>query len=146
MSDVRIRPLTAADKAEWLSLWNGYLTFYEQELADAVTDGLFERLLGQGYHCAFVAEQDGKLIGLVHYLFHASTWSLSDVCYLEDLYVDEQARAGGVGRKLIEAVYQAAEKQGCANTYWHTHSHNDRARQLYDRIGVLTEFVRYNRT
>ncbi|WP_417671485.1 GNAT family N-acetyltransferase [Roseibium sp.] len=145
METVIIRPLERGDRAEWEALWAAYLRFYEQELPTEVTDGLFQRLLGKGHHSALVAEQDGKLLGLVHYLAHDSTWSLRPTCYLEDLYVDENLRDGGVGRKLIEAVYREADSNGWGNVYWHTHHHNARARQLYDRIGRLSEFVRYDR-
>lgn len=144
MSDVLIRPIEAKDKAAWLELWQSYLSFYEQKISDDVTEGLFERLLGDGYHDGFVAEQDGRSVGFVHYLFHASTWSLAPVCYLEDLFVDGALRGSGVGRKLIEAVYSAADAKG-GKVYWHTHDHNATARKLYDRIGVLSNFVRYDR-
>ncbi|WP_420414773.1 GNAT family N-acetyltransferase [Roseibium sp.] len=145
MSDVKIRPITRDDKAAWWGLWQAYLSFYEQTLTDEISNVLFERLLGEGYHDGFVAEQDGKLVGFVHYLFHASTWSLEPTCYLEDLFVDGQIRGGGVGRKLIEAVYAAADANGCSNVYWHTHDHNTTARKLYDRVGMLSNFVRYEK-
>ncbi|MEP0236304.1 GNAT family N-acetyltransferase [Roseibium sp.] len=145
MSDATIRPLSASDRAEWGRLWQDYLTFYKQDLAPEVTDGLFERLLGEGGHFGLVAELDGRLVGLVHSLPHASTWSLEPTCYLEDLFVDETLRGGGVGRKLIEAVSAEAERLGCYKIYWHTEEGNARARRLYDRIGTLSDFVKYDR-
>jgi GNAT superfamily N-acetyltransferase len=145
MSDVRIRPVESADKAEWWKLWQAYLAFYEQDLPDDVSEGLFRRLLSGMHHDGFVAEQDGKLVGFVHYLFHDSTWSLEPTCYLEDLFVGSGQRGGGVGRKLIEAVYSAADAKGGGKVYWHTHDHNATARKLYDRVGVLSNFVRYER-
>ncbi|WP_417709142.1 GNAT family N-acetyltransferase [Roseibium aggregatum] len=147
MTDITTRPLKRSDKPAWLELWAAYLAFYEQELAPEVTESLFERLLSDAGHSACVAVQGDKLVGLVHYLFHDSTWSTSSTCYLEDLFVSENLRGGGAGRKLIEAVYQAAtdEPSASGKVYWHTHDHNARARQLYDRIGVLSDFVRYDR-
>ncbi|MBN9670899.1 GNAT family N-acetyltransferase [Roseibium aggregatum] len=148
MTDVTIRDLRPSDKAEWLALWRGYLEFYKQELPGEVTETLFDRLLSETKgHDGLVAEQDGRLVGFVHYLFHASTWSTQATCYLEDLYVSELARGGGAGRKLIEAVYAAADAKPDASgkVYWHTHHYNERARLLYDRIGVLSDFVRYDR-
>jgi len=147
MSSLLVRPLRQADKSAWLDLWLAYLTFYQQSLAEDVTQTLFERLLSADGHRAQVAEQDGKLVGFVHYLFHDSTWSREATCYLEDLFVRSDLRGGGAGRKLIEAVYAAADAEPTAsgNVYWHTHDHNARARQLYDRIGVLSDFVRYDR-
>lgn len=141
------RPLQQSDETAWRGLWQAYLNFYEQELAADVTDRLFNRLLSPDGHRAKVAVRDGVLVGFVHYLFHDSTWSSDATCYLEDLYVSAELRGGGAGRKLIEAVYAAADAEPTAsgNVYWHTHDHNARARQLYDRIGVLSDFVRYDR-
>jgi GNAT superfamily N-acetyltransferase len=148
MSDIEIRSLNAADEQAWRTLWQSYLDFYEQKLAPDVTDKLFERLLASGFHDAFVATKDGELIGFVHYLFHDSTWSIGQTCYLEDLFVSSTVRGGGLGRKLIEAVYAAAEAEPGASgmVYWHTNNNNERARQLYDRIGILSDYVRYERS
>jgi GNAT superfamily N-acetyltransferase len=145
MTETSIRLLERTDRSEWEVLWQAYLRFYGEDLPQEVTDGLFERLLGEGRHSALVAERDGQLLGLVHFLPHDSTWSLQPTCYLEDLYVDETVRGTGAGRKLIEAVYRAADDLGCCKVYWHTNADNDRARQLYDRIGSLSDYVKYDR-
>lgn len=147
MSEITTRPLLESDRPAWAALWQAYLDFYEQELAAEVTDSLFERLLSDLGHNGCVAVRDGELVGFVHYLFHDSTWSTDATCYLEDLYVDPGLRGGGVGRKLIEAVYAAAdaEPRASGRVYWHTHDHNARARRLYDHVGTLTEFVKYER-
>lgn len=145
MGVVTIRALERADKPAWMSLWQAYLDFYEQKLGEEVTENLFERLLSAEGHRGCVAVRDGALVGFVHYLFHDSTWSTDSSCYLEDLFVDPNLRGGGVGRKLIEAVYAAAEAEAGASgkVYWHTNENNARARQLYDRVGVLTDYVKY---
>ncbi|ASP33108.1 GNAT family N-acetyltransferase [Labrenzia sp. VG12] len=145
--NIIIRSLQQQDKSAWLGLWRDYLSFYEQDLAAEVTERLFDRLLSANGHRAQVAVRDDELVGFVHYLFHDSTWSIDATCYLEDLYVSPELRGGGAGRKLIEAVYAAADSEPAAsgNVYWHTHDHNARARRLYDRIGVLSDFVRYDR-
>jgi len=147
MSGIEVRPLQPEDKDAWLELWQGYLTFYEQELASEVTENLFARLLSQKGHRALVAVCDGVPVGLVHYLFHDSSWSTRCVCYLEDLYVSEDLRLSGAGRKLIEAVYAAADAEPTANgeVYWQTRQDNARARLLYERVGVLSDFIRYDR-
>ncbi|WP_158964296.1 GNAT family N-acetyltransferase [Chachezhania sediminis] len=144
---VSIRPLRAEDRDDWARLWTGYLTFYESSVAPEVYDSTFARLLGddpQDYSC-LVAEQDGKLVGIVHFLFHRHNWKIENVCYLQDLFADPDARGTGVGRKLIEAVYAAADAAGAPSVYWLTQEFNTTARQLYDRIGVLTPFIKYNR-
>lgn len=143
---IRIRPLTPEDRAQWAPLWAGYLRFYRQRLPDAVTDGVFTRLADpeqQPY--GLVAEFDGTLVGLAHYLFHPSTWSLTDICYLEDLFVDPTRRGLGAGRQLIEAVYGAADRAGAERVYWMTQEFNADARALYDTIGRRTSFIRYEK-
>jgi GNAT superfamily N-acetyltransferase len=140
-----IRELKREDEAAWRRLWDGYLAFYKTELSEALTDALFERLLAGAPHFAFVAEDDGAVIGFVHCLPHASTWSAEDYCYLEDLYVDPSVRGAGAGRALIEAVYAEADRRGCSRVYWHTENGNVTARRLYDRLATLSEFVQYRR-
>ncbi|WP_050930030.1 GNAT family N-acetyltransferase [Aestuariivita boseongensis] len=144
---VTIRPLTAADRSSWARLWDAYLQFYKTSVAPEVYGSTFARLLGNDIRDfnAFVAEIDGKLVGLVHYLFHRHAWKVEDVCYLQDLYADPSVRGTGVGRKLIEAVYAAADANGTPSVYWLTQDFNAEARKLYDRIGVLTPFIRYQR-
>ena len=147
MGDLVIRPLEARDREDWARLWTGYLQFYETSVAPEVYDSTFARLLGddpRDFNC-FVAELDGKLVGLTHYLFHRHAWRIEEVCYLQDLYADPEVRGTGVGRALIEAVYAAADAYGAPAVYWLTQEFNTTARQLYDRIGKVSPFIRYNR-
>lgn len=142
-----IRPLAPADQPEWRRLWTAYLAFYETTLPDAVFDTTFARLLdpARPEQNALVAELDGRLVGLVHYIYHAHNWRAEDVCYLQDLYVDPETRGTGAGRALIEAVYAAADANGTPAVYWLTQEFNTTARQLYDRIAKVSPFIRYNR-
>ncbi len=144
---VTIRPLRATDKDGWRRLWAAYLAFYETTLPEAVFDTTFARLIDPAHRerHALVAERDGRLIGLVHYIYHAHNWRIEDVCYLQDLFVTEEARGTGTGRALIEAVYAAADANGTPAVYWMTQEFNATARTLYDRIATLTPFVRYVR-
>jgi GNAT superfamily N-acetyltransferase len=143
---VQVRPLAANDHDAWLPLWRGYLAFYKTAVADAVTEATWRRILDPaGPIHAFGAFADGRMVGFVHYLFHPVTWSVASRCYLEDLFVDPATRGTGAGRALIEAVYRAADKAGADQVYWLTAEDNATARQLYDRIGRLTPFVKYQR-
>lgn len=147
MAETKVRPLEARDQAEWRRLWTGYLDFYETSVPDEIYETYFARLLGddpQDYH-GLVAEQDGKLIGLTHYLFHRHGWRVENVVYLQDLFVDPETRGTGAGRALIEAVYAAADAAGCPSVYWLTQDFNTTARQLYDRIATQTPFIKYQR-
>ena len=142
-----IRPLRPEDEVEWRRLWTGYLAFYQTSLPEAVYLSTFARLLGDDPQdfSALVAEADGKLLGLTHYLFHRHAWKVENVCYLQDLYVDPDARGTGLGRSLIEAVYARADAAGAPAVYWLTQDFNAQARQLYDRVAKVTPFIRYVR-
>jgi GNAT superfamily N-acetyltransferase len=142
-----IRPIAREDEAAWRRLWTDYLTFYKSTVPDTVFDATFARLLGDAPEDfnAFVAEQDGELVGLVHYLFHRHCWRIENVCYLQDLYAIPEARGQGIGRKLIEAVYAAADAAGAPSVYWLTQDDNMTAQQLYNRIAKKTNFVKYQR-
>ena len=144
---VTIRPLRPEDHDQWHRLWTGYLQFYQTTVPETVYASTFARLLGSDPRdfSALVAEQDGRLLGLAHYLFHRHCWKIEDACYLQDLYVAPEARGTGLGRTLIEAVYAAADAAGAPAVYWLTQDFNHQARQLYDRIGQVTPFIRYIR-
>ncbi|SFB79335.1 GNAT family N-acetyltransferase [Tropicimonas isoalkanivorans] len=146
-ADTRIRAVGPDDEATWRRLWTDYLTFYEASVDEEVYRTSFARLLSddpQDFH-GRIAEVGGRPVGLVHFLFHRHMWRIEKVCYLQDLYADPDVRGQGVGRALIEAVYDAADAAGCPSVYWHTQDFNMTARQLYDRIGTKTPFIRYNR-
>ena len=139
-----IAPLTAADRDEWLPLWHAYLTFYESELSDEVTDVVFGRLVaGDGVHGVLARDDAGAAVGFVHWLYHPSTWGIGPYCYLEDLFVAPGVRGGGVGRALIAHVRAHAADAGAAKVYWLTQETNTAARTLYDKVADLSGFVHY---
>ena len=142
-----VRPLSLSDRPQWDDLWTAYLAFYETSRPKSVYDTYFARLLGDDPRDfnGLVAEQDGRLVGLAHYLFHRHGWRVENVCYLQDLYADPSVRGQGVGRRLIEGVYAAADDAGCPSVYWLTQDFNTEARKLYDRIGTLSPFIKYDR-
>lgn len=142
----KIRRLSVDDEAGWRKLWAGYLEFYKNsDLPEAVTANSFNRFLDNDDWFAFVAVEDTQLVGFVHALLHPSTWSENDVCYLEDLFVAQSVRGGGVGRALIEKVFEEARSRNCHRVYWITEESNKQARILYDDLATLTGFVHYRR-
>jgi GNAT superfamily N-acetyltransferase len=134
-ASLTIRPLVAADRAAWEPLWTAYLAFYKTSLPASTFDATWSRLMdpAEPMH-AFGAELDGKLVGIVHYIFHRTTWTTGDYCYLQDLFTAEAARGKGAGRALIEAVYAAAREKGASRVYWLTQNDNATARALYDKL------------
>lgn len=142
---MQIRPLRASDRPEWDAIWHAYLEFYDTTLPSSVYDATFAALLADQEMCALVAEEDGRLVGLAHVIFHVHCWRPEGVSYLQDLYALPEARGKGVGRALIEAVYELADARGRPAVYWTTQEFNATARQLYDRVGQLTPFIKYAR-
>jgi len=147
--NVSIRHLEQNDRKSWEPLFQGYLKFYESILPDDVISETWSRILSTDaqFHVGLGAiNADNELIGIAHILFHRSTWSKSYYCYLEDLFVDPNKRAKGVGRQLIEAVYKEADARNCTRTYWATQEFNYRARGLYDQVATKSPFLQYRRS
>ena len=149
MPDVVVRSIAPSDRAAWEPLWAGYNAFYERvgptALAPEITQALWERLFDPAERVhALVAEHDGELVGLVHYLFHRSTSRIEPVCYLQDLFTSPALRGRGVGRALIEAVYLRAQDGGAKRVYWQTHAANTAGRLLYDKVAKHHGFIVYS--
>ncbi|MDH4584022.1 GNAT family N-acetyltransferase [Pseudomonas sp. BN415] len=145
-ASLEIRPVSAADHAVWLPLWQGYQRFYKTEIAAETTAVTWQRFLDvtEPMHAA-LAWQDGKAVGMVHFIYHRSCWTTGDYCYLQDLYVAEGLRGSGIGRQLIEHVYAQARAAGASRVHWLTHETNTDAMQLYDRIADRSGFVQYRK-
>lgn len=148
--EVAIRPVTREDYDQWLPLWEGYNAFYERTgptaLAPQITAMTWARFFDayEPVH-ALVAESDGRLIGLTHYLFHRSTTAIEPLCYLQDLFTSQAARGKGVGRALIHAVYDRARLAGSPRVYWQTQETNHTAMLLYDKVAERSGFVVYRK-
>jgi len=148
--NILIRPVAGADFDNWLPLWLGYNQFYgrhgETALAEEITRTTWARFLdpAEPVH-ALVAEADGRLAGLAHYLYHRSTTSIGLSCYLQDLYTDVSLRGRGVARQLIEAVYAQARAAGSPRVYWQTHETNQTAMRLYDQVAEKSGFLVYRK-
>ena len=143
-----LRKLSKDDFDKWRELWSTYLSFYDSEVTERVYETTFGRLVSKGNKAqnAIVACEHTELIGLVHFIFHPDNWNIEDDCYLQDLFVVENARGLGVGRSLIEAVYAEADKFGCPSVYWLTEKTNKQARALYDKVAKTTSFIEYSYT
>ncbi|MEZ5759292.1 MAG: GNAT family N-acetyltransferase [Emcibacteraceae bacterium] len=143
---VDVKPIGKNEYDDWYRLWQGYLKFYNASLSDDISKNNWRRFHDAAEPVyALGAYREGTLVGFVHYLFHRTNWSLNDGCYLQDLYAAPAARGTGVGRALIEAVYDAAKKNKSATVYWLTQEDNKTARLLYNRIGGVSGFVHYEK-
>lgn len=149
MSDITVRPIARADRLSWQPLWDGYNAFYGREgataLPAAITEATWERFFrdDEPVH-ALVAEEAGRIVGIVHLVFHRSTTRLADVCYLQDLYTAADRRGRGIGRLLIESVHERARAAGSTRVYWQTHVTNAAGRALYDRVARHHGFIVYS--
>jgi GNAT superfamily N-acetyltransferase len=148
--NILVRDLHPGDFTQWKPLWDGYNEFYGRKektaLPESITNMTWARFF-DGYEPihALVAQRDGQLLGLVHYLLHRSTTVLTSNCYLQDLFTIESARGQGVGRALIEEVYRRAKSAGCPKVYWQTHETNATAMKLYDQVAEDSGFVVYQK-
>lgn len=145
-ASVTVRPLRAGDRKAWEPHWEGYQRFYKVSFTPETTDTAWKRLMDPAEPMHVLGAFDGAtMLGIVHYLFHRSTWTVGNYCYLQDLYVDPTRRKVGAGRALIEAVYAAAAKAGAARVYWLTAQDNAEARALYDKVASFAGFIQYRK-
>lgn len=144
--DIVIRPVAGDERAAWEPLWKGYLDFYKTGVPKEVYDATWARLHDRDEPMWLLgAYVDGRLLGIVHYLYHRSCWTIGDYCYLQDLFVAEGARKLGLGRALIEAVYAKARADGASRVHWLTHETNAPARALYDTLADRPGFIQYRK-
>lgn len=139
-----IRPAEPRDAPRWRVLWDAYTRFYEREPVEEITRQTWSRFFDPASPVkAIVAERGGEVVGIANYLTHESTSTLAPVCYLQDLFVDPEARGGGVGRALIDWLVEECKRRCWARLYWNTRHDNHVARSLYDKYGPESGFVRY---
>lgn len=147
---ILIRPIRQDDLTAWKPLWDGYNAFYGRSEATAlppkVTEATWNRFFDPAEPVfALVAEARGKLVGLTHYLFHRSTTRIELTCYLQDLFTVPAERGRGIGRALIEGVYEQAKRAGLTRVYWQTHVSNEAGRLLYDKVAAHLGFIVYSK-
>ncbi|HYZ64347.1 MAG TPA: GNAT family N-acetyltransferase [Acetobacteraceae bacterium] len=140
---MQITKLEPGDRARWTELWRAYLRFYATELPDEIYEATWSRIQQDRELHALAARSGGEIVAITHFLFHPSCWTLTPVCYLQDLFTDQARRGQGAGRALIEAVATRARAAGTTRLYWLTQAHNATARALYDKIAKHSGFIRY---
>ena len=143
---VTIREIIASDRAGWEHLWQQYLHFYRADVSAEITEKTFTSLCQKQDLVGLVAVNDrGQILGFMHLVYHASTWSDKNYCYIEDLFVDKSARGQNVAESLFNVAYQQAGVRESSRVYWMTQEFNSSARSLYDKIGQRTSFIIYSK-
>ncbi|WP_263263667.1 GNAT family N-acetyltransferase [Pseudomonas sp. RIT-PI-S] len=146
MSNIEIKPVQPNDHANWHPLWKAYQRFYKVDIPEAVSEVTWQRIMDANEPInAALAWADGQPVGMVHWIFHRSCWTVENSCYLQDLIVDENHRGSGIGRQLIEHVYAQAKGAGCAKVHWLTHETNATAIALYERIAERPGFTQFRK-
>ena len=141
---VTVRDARPEDEARWRELWADYLAFYEVTVDDDITDATWRRVFDPASAISMrVAEVDGKVMGFALFLTHEGTWIRGKDCYLEDLFVDPQARGKGVGRALMDNLVSLSKENGWSRLYWHTSEENKTAQALYDSYVKSDGHIRY---
>lgn len=142
----KVRLLEREDRSVWDDLWGQYQTFYKTQISVETSNVTFERMLDDNVPInGLVAELDGIVIGIVHYIFHYSTWTVGPYCYLQDLYTLPEARGKGVASALIKAVYAKAEAHGASRVYWLTHESNQVGIKLYEKVADRSGFIQFRK-
>lgn len=145
-NSIQIEPLNKNSYDNWLNLWQSYLIFYKTDLPVSTTENTWQNLQDNEVPIyGFGAWLENQLVGIVHVMLHPSTWSETESCYLHDLYVKEEMRGKGIGRALIEYVYEFARQQNCNRVYWTTQDDNTAARRLYDTLATKMDMVQYRK-
>ncbi|NYT38130.1 GNAT family N-acetyltransferase [Allopusillimonas soli] len=139
-----IQPVTEADHDAWLPLWHGYQAFYKVDISPRATEAAWARFLDETepMHAALLRE-DGRAIGVVHWIYHRSTWTEGNYCYLQDLFVAPDSRKGGAGTALIRFVYDHASREGASRVYWLTHKTNETGISLYRKVADESGFIQF---
>lgn len=146
LNNIEIKPAQPGDQAAWMTLWKAYQRFYQVDLAEAVSETTWQRILAPGEPInAALAWRGGQAVGLVHWIFHRSCWTIENSCYLQDLIVDAHHRGCGIGRQMIEHVYAQAKDAGCTKVHWLTHETNATAIALYEQIAERPGFIQFRK-
>lgn len=146
---VAIRPIEAGDRAAWEPLYKGYAEFYNLPMPPETLDRVWGWLHDPAHVVeAIVAESantgtGGTIVGLAHFRSMPSPLRGTDICFLDDLFVSPAGRGNAVGDRLIGRLQEIAVERGWPRIRWLTGDDNYRARTLYDRVGVKTQWNTY---
>lgn len=140
-----IRPPKADDRAEWERLYAGYAAFYQVAQTPDMRATVWDWIHDPTHQTkAFVAEDQGRLLGLAHFRPFARPLSATTGGFLDDLFVEPAARGSGAADALIAAITEHGRANGWTVLRWITAEDNYRARALYDRLAEKTRWATYD--
>ncbi|PJJ71689.1 acetyltransferase (GNAT) family protein [Diaminobutyricimonas aerilata] len=142
---VQVREIRADDAEQWRRLYRGYVEFYQTEKSEESYDLVWGWLMDPDHELgAYVAEVEGRLVGIAHWRPFVRPLNGSVGCYLDDLFVEPEARGSGVADALLARLRRLAAERGWSVVRWITAEDNYRARARYDRIAERTPWVTYD--
>jgi GNAT superfamily N-acetyltransferase len=137
---VDIRPARTDEIEEMLPLIRAYCEFYETEPDDDGLRRMFETLITEPSQGAvFIARDGARAVGFATLDWKWSSLKAARIGYLEDLFVDPEARGKGIADALIEVCANRCRELGMPAMAWQTAPDNGRAQQVYDRTGAEAE-------
>ena len=143
-----INEITKNDYQSWKIIFKEYLTFYNSELTDSTIKSSWDKIINKDEQiyclgCYKSSEKNKELIGIMNFIFHKSTWSKKHVCYLEDLFIQEDYRLKGCASLLIKNLVKICKISHIEKIYWKTKSDNYQAQSLYNKFAIQTDFLEY---
>lgn len=146
MTDYTIRRVEQTDRRQWDGLYQAYADFYRVAQTSAMRDTVWAWLHDDSRETSgLVAEAaDGTLLGLAHFRPFARPLSATTGGFLDDLFVDPEARGRGVADALIRRIEAIAKEKGWSVVRWITADNNYRGRGVYDRLATRTNWITYD--
>lgn len=94
---------------------------------------------------SIVAEDDGKLAGMLVYYFLPYTAQNRPAVYLKELFIAESYRGFRIGEILMRALSEEARAKGCSTIKWTVAPWNDPGKRFYERLGAKenTDWLNY---
>jgi GNAT superfamily N-acetyltransferase len=116
-------------------LFDGYRRFYGQDSDIAGARDWLRSRLRLGESVVLVAASADALVGFTQLYPMYSSVRMARTWILNDLFVAENARRGGVARALLDAAARFAQDEGAAGISLETTRDNAPARALYLAAG-----------
>jgi len=139
-----IRKLERNDKKNWIKLYCGYAKFYKVQMNQEILDTLWEWIHNEIHDVnAICYEFDGKIVGIAHYRTMPRPIKGQYICFLDDLFVEPEFRGQKIAQKLISHLKSLSKDNNWDGIRWITHSSNENAKKLYNKIANNTGFELY---